>query len=438
MTKEVKYIFKSTLLFVVSVSTSLFLASCKDDVKYIEVAENPIYPAGIVMMAHPSEVVNGDTAEVLFRLNPSLATLTQEQLAIDCVYSNIYTLKEEEQDSTSDTRASYVQNSSNYTLVGLQQETQQGDTLQGQWRAKILVKTDKNIFDKSTLALVATYKDKDGKENQVSSDPFNMDLVPTPDDGVKAWAPTLYTDSTKINGNQEKATAYYWIAEENMYQNASGAYVVYDMDKRIRSVRHSLGTLDNDTTTTEQETQTVDISGKKLRLYSFLPDATKEPFCDLLIGKQNSYTAPSILTLTDKTGHEAFKSVNSHYSHFRRIELEVDCPKQLKAGETYSIDLEKTLADFGYSAEEFNIDIISRELGVSMGKYNGVMKYSVLYDWSEDNKTVNIKVYQDCDADETFPCLKGFTMGSKLNWDYPNSLPISLWKVLLTFKRKGA
>lgn len=389
-------------------------------------------------MGHPTEVVNGDTAKVLFRLNPSLATLTKEQLTIDCVYSNIYTLKEDKQDPTSESRASYVQNNSNYTLVDLQQDTLQGDTLQGQWIAKVLVKTDKNIFDKSTLALVATYKDKDGKENQISSESFNMDLVPTPDDGVTAWAPTLYTDTTKINGNQEKPTAYYWIAEENMYQNASGAYVVYDMDKRIRSVKHSLGTLDNDSTTTEQETQIEEISGKKLRLYSYLPDATKEPFCDLLVGKQNSYAAPSILTLTDKTGHEAFKSVNSHYSHFRKVELEVDCPKQLKAGETYHIDLEKALADFGYSADEFKIATIGRNLGVAIGKYNGVTKYSIYYEWSEDNKTADIHVHEDCDADETFPCLKGFVISSHLSWGYPDSLPISLWKVQLTFKRKGA
>lgn len=429
MTKKTKHILKSTLLFVVSLSTSLSLASCSDDDKNVEVAESPINPAGIILMSHPSEVVNGDTAEVLFRLNPSNANLTKEQLSVDCVRANVFTL--EDDTPTTKTRASYVQSTPNYTLVDLKKDILNGDSLEGQWVAKILVKTDKNIFDKSLLALVANYKDNNGKVANISSDPFNMDLVPTPEDGITAWAPTLYTDSA----TKGKLTPYYYFARENMYKNSNGDYLVYDMSKRIRSVKFTLGTLDNDSTTTKQETESAQTNGRTCYVYSYLPNADQEPFSKLLAGEMGSYSEKAILTLTDQYGHEAFNVTESHYNHIQNVTVEVDCPEQLKAGETYSLDLEKALSAVHYSSSEFSIRMIGSHKGQALDLHSYPEAMSISNDVSSDFKTLNIKVAKDCNADNAFKGWKIFMISSQFEWTIPYT---TLFKVQITLKRKGA
>ncbi len=431
---NIKHLNISMLAILAVASASL--ASCGSDNEQDYVISKPVIanPTGFVVMAYPDEVVNGDTATILLRLNPSTAQLTKEQVTIDCVNSDVYTIKENQTDEQS-RAVSYVTTSANYTLLDITPDTLHNDTLQGQWRAKVLVKTDKNIFDKSTLALVASYKDNEGKTINVSSDAFQMTLVPTPADGVTAWSPTLYTDTTKVK-NADR-TPYYWVVEGNTYQNVAGKQMDYEIDKRIRNTHFALGTIDNDTTT---QAQTVLHDGNAY-LYSFLPLVDKAPFSDIAAGNAQNYRAQAYFTLEDKTGHESILMADCDYEAKKNVQIEVDCPKEVKVGDIFTINLDEALAGYGYSSKALK-DLTSHHYGqvgqrVVINSSGTNAGWSISYNLNEDDyKTLTLTVGVDCDADEALSCLRAFMITADLQWYNNTTKPLALYYI--TMKRKGA
>ena len=420
-------------------TASVVLVSCGgDDNTVVENSIAPTNPSGFVVMAHPDEVVNGDTATLLVRINPSTAKLTKDQLTIDCVSSDIYNLKTDDASASSRSSVSYVQTSSNYTLVDLVPDTLGNDTLQGQWQAKVLVKTDKNIFDKSTLALVANYKDSEGKTVNVSSDPFQMTLVPTPDDGVTAWTPRLYTDSITRNANNP-LTPYYWVVTENTYQNAYGVQMNYDVDQRIRSTHFALGTIDNDTTTIAL----TKIKDDYTHFYGYRPLDNKVPFSEIEAGNLKYYRDNTFFTMVDKTGHEAVFYDKCTYSRFGIVVGEVDCPAQLKAGEEYIVNLGDQLKDYGYSndAVEYfgnhkcTYKFFGQDVNYHRGDLGGITNLGFKNNYNNDGKSLHIKVVNDCDADSNLKALTGAVVELSLKYS-PEKTKIATF--ILQLKRKGA
>ena len=412
-------------------TASVGLVSCGgDDNTVVENSIAPTNPSGFVVMAHPSEVVNGDTATLLVRINPATAKLTKDQLAIDCVNSDIYNLATSDASASSRSSVSYVQTSSNYTLLDLVPDTLGNDTLQGQWQAKVLVKTDKNIFDKSTLALVATYKDSEGKTVNVSSDPFQMTLVPTPADGITAWSPAIYTDTASFNADSR--TPYYWVVKGNTYRNADGMQQDYKVADRIRSTHFALNTIDNDTTT---QAQTVANNDNEY-LYSFLPLVDKVPFSGIAAGNVNTYKAKTFFTLVDKTGHECTMTCDCSYVGLKTLVLELDCPEELQAGTTYSINLDEALADYGYSSETLAWYTSRNYLRIDNPQVIDHEGWQLSYGLSDDHKTLTVTPVMNCNADMQLANLRSFIVRADLNWPAVKSTSVALYKIKL--KRKGA
>ncbi len=421
-----------TLVLCAFAATSTTMVSCSDDDSDNSGSKTlPTTPSGFVILSHPDEVVNGDTATVLVRINPSKAQLTKEQLTVDCVNSDIYYLKEDSAFASSGS-ASYVKPTSNYTIVDLVPDTLNNDTLQGQWQIKMLVKTNQNIFDMSTLALVASYKDSDGKSVNVSSNTFKMTLVPTPSDGVTAWTPTLYTDS--VSHESTDITPYYWMVKENTYQNANGQQINYDVDQRIRSTHFALETIDNDTTTTAL----TKVKEDDLHVYCFRPIAGKAPFSDLAAGNITNYQANAFFTMTDKSGHEAVITDKCNYSHFAVVTGEVDCPENLKRGEQYVVNLDELLKNNGYSSEAVADFSSHSYTNTGRLKTTDYRDYGVKLNFkmSEDCKTVTIQVMADCEADRA---LKSLLIGAiSLRLKYAGDVNHGVATYVFKLKRKGA
>ncbi len=424
-----------TFMLCAFAAASIALVSCGSDDPETTAEIKPAVanPTGFVVMSYPNEVVNGDTATILVRINPSAAKFTKDQMTIDCVASDIYTYEPEVRPNTnSRSTISYVKNSSNFTLLDIVPDTLNNDTLQGQWRVSVLVKSDQNIFDKSVLALVASYKDAEGKTVNVSSDAFQMTLVPTPGDGVTAWTPRSYTDSVAFEAGE--LTPYYWLVQENTYKNASGMQMRYEIDKRIRSTHFALGTIDNDSTTTALTKVT---SMNNWHVYSYRPIGTKVPFSDLIAGNITNYHAQSFFTLEDKTGHEAVITDNCDYGRFGKVYCDVDCPEQLHRGEEYTVNLDEALKDYGFSTENiayFASHPLTESAKLMSTNYHGV-GVVVQYVVSDDCKTMTIKVLADCEADKAFTTLQGAFVKLSLRHLTEET---TIANYVIKLKRKGA
>ena len=354
------------------------LSSCSKDDKgetpVVDPVNTTIYPGGIVLLNVPEVVVSGDTAEIRFRVNPSTAVLTKKDFSLDCCASDVYDVQYSDvekkylgSDANSVTsRASYVQPSENLSIVDLQNDTLNGKTLDGQYVIRVAAQSSRNIIDMSKWALVCSTIDVNGDTANVSSEQFEIKQIPTPKNGVFAWAPQAlsymvgkvklkkgYIDSTHVNGTK-------WYVMPRTYKNAlTGAVTSYDYDKYVKNAKPLILQNTTSLTCTDEEIEVPESKKSSVvaHVYTAIPETSAEPFASLAMDGDKKFASfTSVLTLTDKYGHSGVWTQPFNYVLATTLNVDIQVPNPVVAG-TYTVG---NVADFMLSEYGIDVNVIDR------------------------------------------------------------------------------
>lgn len=425
-----------------ALAMTLGLTACSDDDSSEPAPKANIAANGIVLMDMPDEVVNGDTAILRFRINPSTAEFTKEQLHLDCVKSNIYKVKIDKGEERYNTRAFYVTPSGNLSIIDLHKDSLNGEALDGQWVAKIKAETSDNIFDKSDWALVIGSRDQNQDSTLISSDAFKMDIIPTPQDGVFAWSPDVYS-LYKLNYPSKTPSTEvipaYWILRGRDYHNTENEneVVTYDVNKRITKCYFDVPALNGVNMFAPQDSATA----TNCKFLRYKPDMKSVVFSSLKEKDVDNVMIPSKFTFSDNYGHETTIQKSITYTSVDTVTVYVDCPENLKAGVMYNVDVEQDLE----TDASFNYDVASKMPAFIFHQYlvcgaeddeDDDLLIAVPGE-SSDQPSVSFYAQEDCKADDA---LKQLSTYFKQSLDYkafnePNGYPI--WNTVVVFKRKG-
>lgn len=354
----------------------VLLAACSKE--ETEEVKKVIDPEGIVLISHPDMIVAGDSVAIRLRVNPSTARLTKENITLDCLSSTVYEAQvtEEEQKyigtktrATDETpRIPYIQNNENYSIADVIPDSLDNEVLEGQYIVLIKAQSEKNIIDRSILALACNYVDENGETAYISSETFEMTQIPQPNDAIFAWSPqsqSLHTGSLtptadSVTVNDDKINAVKWYLLARTYKEAAtGAIMKYDYDKYISDVKIQV-LKDSEELACEQGKTDFDgvYSGGLTEMRYAIPDAGQEPFKTLFEqGSDKKYeTFTNNLVVTDKYGHVGMWSQNLNYVIPLQITYKVDIPEDVTEKNTYPVlNKFETLAEYGIDS-----DIISR------------------------------------------------------------------------------
>lgn len=370
--------FCMSALFAACISVMGF-SSCSsdDDVKTNPTEKSNISPNGIVLLSVPNEVVAGDTVEISFRINPSTATITKENLSLDCLASNVFDVEisDEENlylgnststddDTEAETRAmSYVQSSESFSIVSLRNDSIDGKALDGQYVIRVAAQSARNIIDESKWALVCSATDANKDTANVSSEVFAMTQIPQPKNGVFAWSPQAlnykvgtikrdvdmlyYMDSTAVNGTR-------WYTTPRTYKNKiTGEVRTYDYAKYVKQAKAMLMQDSTVLTTTDKEvTDKALMNTENSHIYSAVPDTKSEPFATFENDNtQNFVTFTNVLSLTDKYGHVSVWAQPMNYVLTNTLYVEIAVPDPVVAGDYSASNIKE------YLLSKYGIDL---------------------------------------------------------------------------------
>lgn len=140
------------------------------------------HPFGFVLFTQRDTITKGLKLPVTFRVNPSGIPFAQDMVALDNMADTPYLLVEES------TKASYVTPSKNFQIdsLGKTRNAAKEET-DGQYFVRLKTTETRNMIHDNTFALIGAYKDKEGKEQLVSTQPFNIVMMPTPEEGLTKW-----------------------------------------------------------------------------------------------------------------------------------------------------------------------------------------------------------------------------------------------------------
>lgn len=335
-----------------------------------------INPSGIVLLSTPEQVVAGDTVAVRLRVNPSTARFTAENLALDCISSQVYEAQYTDMEKTylgedpatksddANKGVSYVRNAENFSVAGVVADTLNNETLAGQYIVLLKAQSEKNIFDYSSLALVYSFEDENGETACVSSETFSLTQIPQPADAIFAWAPqalSLHAGTLKAAGDSTFTMAndcmnpVKWYLLARTYKDAStGSTIQYDFAKYVSDTKVLL---EKDSTEMACEQGKDDFSGAYSGVITEMryatPDISQEPFKTLFEqGSDNKYeTFTNKLTVTDKYGHIGEWSQPLNYVIPLQITYTLDLPEDVPVGTYELTDKFATLAEYGIDAE---------------------------------------------------------------------------------------
>ena len=374
---------KNFCMFVLAAAalSMMGLSSCcnddKEETPVVDPVKTTIYPGGIVLLNVPNEVVSGDTTEIRFRVNPSTAVLTKENFSLDCCASDVYDVQYSDAEkkylgsdtNSASTRASYVQTSENLSIVDLQNDTINGKTLDGQYVIRVAAQSSRNIIDMSKWALVCSTVDVNGDTANVSSEQFEIKQIPTPQNGVFAWAPqalsymvgkvkmnsdskTYYMDSLQVNGTK-------WYVVPRTYKNAlTGAETSYDYDKYVSNAKPLILQDTTSLSCTDKEMGVPEyMKSAVAHAYTAIPETSAEPFASLAMDGDKKFASfTNVLTLTDKYGHMGVWTQPLNYVLATTLNLNLQVPDPVVAGK-YTVD---NVADFMLSEYGIDVNVIDR------------------------------------------------------------------------------
>ena len=137
---------------------------------------------GFVMYTQKDTITKGLKFPITFRVNPSGVPLTKDMVVLDNMSSTKFLIEEEE------TKASYITESKNFYVDSLGM-TRNADNIEteGQYFIRMANKDTRNMIDDNLFSLVGAYRDKNGTIQYVSSNPFQIVMMPTPAEGLYPW-----------------------------------------------------------------------------------------------------------------------------------------------------------------------------------------------------------------------------------------------------------
>ena len=146
---------------------------------------------GFVNYSQADTITKGLPYLAVFRLNPSGILFTKDMAVLDNMSSKkfLYTPETEtETDPVMGTRASYITESKNYVPDSLgKSRNKANEEMDGQYFLRLKSTETRNLIDDNLFTLVGAYRDKEEKVQYVSSTPFQLVMMPTPEEGLTNW-----------------------------------------------------------------------------------------------------------------------------------------------------------------------------------------------------------------------------------------------------------
>lgn len=177
---------------------ALRLAQLKETIDGLKKSDTPF---SLVMAEAPADTVSkGLDFTGLIRVNPSGLTFTKEMLALDYISGKQFFRV----DPDAQTKASYIKKPDYFSLKDLEVDKNgSGEALNGQYLTTLTTAAEEAVWNDAHMAFVGAYVDKEGKNQLVSSDPFNTVMMPLPAEGLSPW---IYPHASFLI-NEKKKTA---------------------------------------------------------------------------------------------------------------------------------------------------------------------------------------------------------------------------------------
>ena len=177
---------------------ALRLAQLKETIDGLKKSDTPF---SLVMAEAPADTVSkGLDFTGLIRVNPSGLTFTKEMLALDYISGKQFFRV----DPDAQTKASYIKKPDYFSLKNLEVDKNgSGEALNGQYVTTLTTAAEEAVWNDAHMAFVGAYVDKEGKNQLVSSDPFNTVMMPLPAEGLSPW---IYPHASFLI-NEKKKTA---------------------------------------------------------------------------------------------------------------------------------------------------------------------------------------------------------------------------------------
>ncbi len=177
---------------------ALRLAQLKETIDGLKKSDTPF---SLVMAETPADTVSkGLDFTGLIRVNPSGLTFTKEMLALDYISGKQFFRV----DPDAQTKASYIKKPDYFSLKNLEVDKNgSGEALNGQYVTTLTTAAEEAVWNDAHMAFVGAYVDKEGKNQLVSSDPFNTVMMPLPAEGLSPW---IYPHASFLI-NEKKKTA---------------------------------------------------------------------------------------------------------------------------------------------------------------------------------------------------------------------------------------
>lgn len=318
----------------VSASCLVLLAACaKDDLSWKEeMKELQKTPFSFVLAQPPADTVSkGLDFTSTIRINPSGLAFTKDMLALD--YLSGKQFYREESDAA---KSSYIKKSEYFSLKAFEADKNDGgETLDGQYLVTLTTAAQEAVWDDSRLAFVGTYIDKEGKDQLVSSVPFNTVMMPLPAEGLNPW---LYPHASFLIPEKKKDKA----GNEYMEERFGAVYlpldgVVFKTRDNSDGRYYTPENLDAVSFVPDEDCE----AGIKLeydlkkRFVSFVPDTTGNPawraFKDSTGVKRQE--VKGFVVLKDRWGGASSYHVTMYWYNTYVIPLQVSATvEEIKAG----------------------------------------------------------------------------------------------------------
>ena len=136
---------------------------------------------GFVNYAQADTITKGLPYLFLFRVNPSGVPFTKDMVVLDNMSSKKFLY-------TPESRASYITESKNFVADSLgKSRNAANEETDGQYVLRLKTTETRNLIDDNVFSLVGAYRDKEQKVQYVSSTPFQLVMMPTPEEGLTSW-----------------------------------------------------------------------------------------------------------------------------------------------------------------------------------------------------------------------------------------------------------
>ena len=365
---------------------------------------------GFVLYTQKDTITKGLKFPITFRVNPSGVPFTQDMVILDNMATVKYLLEEDQ-----DTKASYITESMNFYVDSLgKTRNAANEEMDGQYFIRVGTKDNRNMIDDSVFSLVGAYRDKQNVIQYVSTNPFQLVMMPTPEEGLSPW---LYAHGNvmrkvQVNvpavpaeGNNPGQEAYTYMKDElgcitfsldsHRYKQENGsAKQVYSTRKYIRSLNFE-GDTKADSIVFMQPV-------KDSGFVRFIPDTSKTEWAALL----NS-TKPAMLKVKGKI-HAAdrfggFSSFPVEMTWYARCNDTIDVVKKVSdfyeadgvTKKAIFLDLEQEFKNMGYDVAQLNaVPRKALEKTLSTGNSGGRIgfRFALESEAEEDKQPVTVRI----------------------------------------------